>query len=74
MMHAARALGLGVMLGCMIESELGISPGAQLAPLADYIDLDGHLLISTRPFPGLGLRATGAWCCPTPPGSGVAPA
>jgi L-alanine-DL-glutamate epimerase-like enolase superfamily enzyme len=55
MIHAARALGLTVMLGCMIESELGISAAAQLGSLADYIDLDGHLLISNAPFTGLGL-------------------
>ena len=35
MIHAARALGLRVMLGCMIESELGIAPAAQLASLVD---------------------------------------
>jgi L-alanine-DL-glutamate epimerase-like enolase superfamily enzyme len=56
MIHAARALELRVMLGCMIESELGIAQAAQLGSLADYIDLDGHLLISSRPFTGLGLQ------------------
>lgn len=55
MIHAARALGLQVMLGCMIESELGIAQAAQLGSLVDYVDLDGHLLISSRPFSGLGL-------------------
>jgi len=55
MIHAARALDLQVMLGCMIESELGIAAAAQLGSLADYIDLDGHLLISSQPFVGLGL-------------------
>ncbi|RKQ88114.1 L-alanine-DL-glutamate epimerase-like enolase superfamily enzyme [Solirubrobacter pauli] len=55
MIHAARALGLQVMLGCMIESELGIAQAAQLGSLVDYVDLDGHLLISSRPFTGLGL-------------------
>jgi len=55
MIHAARALGLKVMLGCMIESELGIAQAAQLGSLVDYIDLDGHLLISNAPFTGLGL-------------------
>jgi L-Ala-D/L-Glu epimerase len=55
MIHAARALDLKVMLGCMIESELGIAQAAQLGSLADYIDLDGHLLISSKPFTGLGL-------------------
>jgi L-alanine-DL-glutamate epimerase-like enolase superfamily enzyme len=56
MIHAARALQLRVMLGCMIESELGIAQAAQLGSLADYIDLDGHLLISSKPFSGLGLQ------------------
>lgn len=55
MIHAARALGLKVMLGCMIESELGIAQAAQLGSLVDFIDLDGHLLISSNPFTGLGL-------------------
>ena len=56
MIHAARALQLRVMLGCMIESELGIAQAAQLGSLVDYIDLDGHLLISSKPFAGLGLQ------------------
>src|SRR5919197_1494948 len=56
MVAAARALGLRVMLGCMIESELGIAQAAQLASLVDHVDLDGHLLISSRPFTGLGLQ------------------
>jgi L-alanine-DL-glutamate epimerase-like enolase superfamily enzyme len=56
MIHAARALDLKVMLGCMIESELGIAQAAQLGSLVDYIDLDGHLLISSQPFSGLGLE------------------
>jgi L-alanine-DL-glutamate epimerase-like enolase superfamily enzyme len=55
MVHAARALNLQVMFGCMVESELGISQAAQLASLADHIDLDGHLLVATRPYTGLGL-------------------
>ena len=50
MIHAARALGLRVMLGCMIESQLGIAPAAQLASLADWVDLDGHLLMADEPF------------------------
>ena len=46
MAHAARALGLGVMLGCMVESGLGISAAAQIASLCDYVDLDGNLLLA----------------------------
>src|SRR5262249_49960385 len=45
MVHAARALGLGCMLGCMIESGLGIAAGAHIASLFDHVDLDGNILI-----------------------------
>jgi L-Ala-D/L-Glu epimerase len=52
MAHAARALGLGVMLGCMIESGLGIAAGCAVAPLCDHVDLDGNLLLAHDPTPG----------------------
>ncbi|HEY7731435.1 MAG TPA: dipeptide epimerase [Gaiellaceae bacterium] len=52
MAHAARALGLGVMLGCMIESGLGIAAGCAVAPLCDHVDLDGNLLLRDDPCPG----------------------
>jgi L-Ala-D/L-Glu epimerase / N-acetyl-D-glutamate racemase len=55
MAHAARALGLGVMLGCMLESGLGIAAGAQVASLCDHVDLDGNLLLSEDPWPGVEL-------------------
>jgi L-alanine-DL-glutamate epimerase-like enolase superfamily enzyme len=42
-----------VMLGCMIETSIGISAAAQLSPLADYADLDGNLLIDNDPFQGV---------------------
>ncbi len=54
MIRLARRFGMKVMLGCMIESSLGIAAAAQLAPLADWLDLDGHLLLSTDPFSGIG--------------------
>ncbi len=53
MIHAARALGLRVMLGCMVESQLGVAPAAAIASLADWVDLDGHLLLADQPFTGL---------------------
>ncbi len=56
MIHAARALGLRVMLGCMVESELGVAAAAQIASLADWVDLDGHLLLAERPYEGLALE------------------
>lgn len=49
----ARELGLATMLGCMIESSLGIASAMQLSSLADFADLDGHLLIVDDPFEGL---------------------
>ena len=56
MVHAARALGLGCMLGCMVESGLGISAGAQVASLFDHVDLDGNLLLRHDPWPGRPVR------------------
>ena len=53
MVNAARALGLGVMLGCMVESGLGIAAGAHVASLMDHIDLDGNLLLAHDPWPGV---------------------
>jgi L-alanine-DL-glutamate epimerase-like enolase superfamily enzyme len=70
MVHAARALRLQVMFGCMIESELGIAQAAQLGSLADHIDLDGHLLIAESPFSGLGLQ-DGRLVLSDEPGLGV---
>ena len=55
MTHAARALRMGVMLGCMLESGLGIAAGCCVAPLCDHIDLDGNLLLREDPWPGVEL-------------------
>jgi L-Ala-D/L-Glu epimerase len=49
-----------VMLGCMIESTLGIAAGVQLAPLMDYLDLDGAALLAEDPFEGPGIEADGS--------------
>jgi L-alanine-DL-glutamate epimerase-like enolase superfamily enzyme len=73
MVHAARALGLRVMIGCMVESQLGVAPAAQLASLADWVDLDGHLLLADEPFRGLEL-ADGRVLPGNGPGLGVEPA
>lgn len=51
----AKATGLDVMTGCMIESSLANTAGAVLSLRADYADLDGHLLIADDPFEGLRL-------------------
>jgi L-alanine-DL-glutamate epimerase-like enolase superfamily enzyme len=73
MVHAARALGLGTMLGCMVESGLGIAAGAHIASLMDHVDLDGNLLLADDPWPGVELR-DGVQVPSTRPGLGVAPA
>lgn len=49
----ARMLGLQVLIGCMVESSVAVSAAAQLAPLADFADLDGSLLLSNDPFTGV---------------------
>jgi L-Ala-D/L-Glu epimerase len=72
MIAAARALGLVVMIGCMIESSAGIAPAAQISSLCDFVDLDGHLLLAEDPFEGLGLE-DGALVLSTAPGLGVSP-
>jgi L-alanine-DL-glutamate epimerase-like enolase superfamily enzyme len=68
-----RALGFRLMLGCMIESSLGIAAGVAVAPLFDWLDLDGNLLISNDPFKGLTI-VDGRWQEPAGPGLGVVPA
>jgi L-alanine-DL-glutamate epimerase-like enolase superfamily enzyme len=73
MVHAARALGLGVMLGCMVESGLGIAPGAHIASLMDHVDLDGNLLLASDPWPGVEFVG-GVQLPADRPGLGVSPA
>jgi len=70
MIHLARALGLKIMLGCMIESSVGITAASHLMPLADYADLDGHVLISNDPFAGVQMH-DGKIILPEAPGLGV---
>jgi L-alanine-DL-glutamate epimerase-like enolase superfamily enzyme len=53
LISACTELGLRVLLGCMVESSLGIAAGLQLAGLADYVDLDGALLLTADPFTGV---------------------
>lgn len=67
---AARAHGLQVMLGCMIETGLGVAAAATIAGLADYVDLDGPLLISNDPTTGLSYDSAHI-IAPTGPGLGI---
>jgi L-alanine-DL-glutamate epimerase-like enolase superfamily enzyme len=56
MIERAKELGLKVMLGCMVESSVGISAVAQLLPLADYVDFDGALLLDHDPAEGVRIE------------------
>lgn len=71
MVHCARAHGLRVMLGCMVESTLGIAAAVQLAPLMDEVDLDGAALLADDPFTGPGLLPDGRLHFNQEPGLGV---
>jgi L-Ala-D/L-Glu epimerase len=55
MIHAARVHDLKIMIGCNIESSLSITAAAHLASLVDYVDLDGHLLITNDPYTGVAV-------------------
>ncbi len=72
MIAVARAHGMKVMLGCMIESSLAIAAAAHISPLVDTADLDGHLLIDNDPFVGPLVR-DGRLILPEGPGLGVRP-
>jgi len=73
MIAAARRLGLKVMLGCFVETSVAITAAAHLAPLADYADLDGNLLVDNDPYIGVTLDADGRLVLPEGPGLGVVP-
>jgi L-alanine-DL-glutamate epimerase-like enolase superfamily enzyme len=70
MIHVARAHDLRVMAGCMIESSVGISAIAQLAPLLDDADFDGAALLADDPFVGVTIPA-GRVTLTDQPGLGV---
>ncbi len=61
MLTRARELGFATMLGCMEETSVGIAAAAALAGLADWVDLDGNLLLATEPFTGLELDESCRW-------------
>jgi L-Ala-D/L-Glu epimerase len=53
MIQEAKSLGLKVMMGCMTETSIGISAIANAAPLLDYVDMDGALLLANDPAHGV---------------------
>ena len=70
MIHTARAHDMQVMLSCMVESSVGVTAAAHLAPLCDYADLDGPLLIRNDPY--RGIKYDGAkFSLPDGPGLGL---
>jgi L-alanine-DL-glutamate epimerase-like enolase superfamily enzyme len=72
LLRRARELGMRVMLGCMVETSLGVTAMAHLAGLADWLDLDSPLLIANDPFDGLNYDPQARIRLPQRPGIGVA--
>ncbi len=72
MIAVARAHGLQVMLGCMIETSVGVTAASHLAPLVDWADLDGNLTVTNDPFLGMRIER-GHLVIPDGPGLGVTP-
>ena len=70
MIQIAKALGMKTMLGCMIESSIGVTAAAHLSPLVDYADLDGNLLVANDPYSGAKVEK-GKLILPDRPGLGV---
>jgi L-Ala-D/L-Glu epimerase len=71
MLERARALGFRTFLGCMEETSVGIAASAAVASLADWVDLDGNLLLADDPFTGLELDDACRWRLADRPGLGV---
>ena len=72
MIRLARAYGMQIMIGCMVESSIAVTAAAQIAPLVDYADLDANLLIANDPFEGVTLDGD-RLVLPERPGLGVVP-
>jgi L-alanine-DL-glutamate epimerase-like enolase superfamily enzyme len=71
MLARARDLGFRRFLGCMEETSIGIAASAAVASLADWIDLDGNLLLADDPYAGLELDETCRWRLTDQPGLGL---
>ena len=72
MIAVARAHGMKIMLGCMIESSIAITAAAHISPLVDLADLDGNLLLDHDPYVGATVK-DGRLVLPDGPGLGVKP-
>jgi len=71
MLRRARELGFKTFLGCMEETSVGIAASAAVASLADWVDLDGNLLLADDPYGGLVLGDDHRWRLTDAPGLGV---
>jgi L-alanine-DL-glutamate epimerase-like enolase superfamily enzyme len=70
MIHTARAMGLKIMLGCMVESAIAATAAAHLSPIVDWADIDGPFLTASDPFAGVTYDR-GKLVLPDEPGLGV---
>ncbi|MBV8637152.1 MAG: dipeptide epimerase [Candidatus Eremiobacteraeota bacterium] len=70
MIHTARALGMKIMLGCMVESAVAATAAAHISPLVDWADIDGPFLTKDDPFSGVSYK-NGKLILPNEPGLGV---
>jgi L-Ala-D/L-Glu epimerase len=71
MLERARSLGFRTFLGCMEETSIVIAASAAVSPLAEWVDLDGCLLLADDPVSGLELGEDKAWQLPARPGLGL---
>ncbi|MBA2314223.1 MAG: dipeptide epimerase [Chloroflexi bacterium] len=71
MLARARELGFRTFLGCMEETSIGIAASAAVASLADWVDLDGNLLLADDPWAGLDLDDECRWTLTERPGLGL---
>jgi L-alanine-DL-glutamate epimerase-like enolase superfamily enzyme len=71
MLERAHELGFKTFLGCMEETQVGIAASAAVASLADWVDLDGCLLLADDPFEGLELGPDHRWRLSSAPGLGL---
>ena len=73
LIHAAEAHRLSTMLGCMVESNASLAAAVHLAPLVDYADLDGALLLDSDPYDGVPLDGDRFALGAVERGTGVSP-
>ena len=71
MLARARDMGFRTFLGCMEETSIVIAASAAVSPLAEWVDLDGCLLLADDPVAGLEIGPDKVWRLPAKPGLGL---